>query len=173
MTATHQPRDSSKVNHQRTKLGGGPISGILPLINLWSYPAHKNEPPHISRPFTIWDDPHSIFGMYMSLNKFTSITLSLTEFSLLWDIKNLNFMKSWDQVKMLDIPCVLLSATPWTEAHKAPVSMGFSRQKYWSGLPCPPPGDLLDPGTELRSLTLQADSLPPKSPEKMRRGVQS
>ena len=38
--------------------------------------------------------------------------------------------------------------------------MGFSRQEYWSGLPCPPPGDLLDPGIEPRSSTLQADSLP-------------
>ena len=37
---------------------------------------------------------------------------------------------------------------------------GFSRQEYWSGLPCPPPGDLLNPGIELRSPTLQMDSLP-------------
>ena len=41
--------------------------------------------------------------------------------------------------------------------------MGFSRQEYWSGLPCPSPGDLPDPGTEPRSLTLQADSLPSES----------
>ena len=42
--------------------------------------------------------------------------------------------------------CVLLFATSWTVAHQAPPSMGFSRQEYWSGLPCPPPGDLPDPG---------------------------
>ena len=40
------------------------------------------------------------------------------------------------------------SATPWTVARQAPLSMGFSRQEYWSGLPCPPPGDLLNPGIE-------------------------
>jgi len=40
------------------------------------------------------------------------------------------------------------SATPRTAAHKAPLSMGFSRQEYWSGLPCPSPGDLSDPGIE-------------------------
>ena len=34
---------------------------------------------------------------------------------------------------------------PWTVAHQAPLSMGFSRQEYWSGLPCPPPGDLPSP----------------------------
>ena len=46
--------------------------------------------------------------------------------------------------------CVLsrvrLFATPWTVARQAPLSMGFSRQKYWSALPCPPPEDLLHPG---------------------------
>ena len=42
---------------------------------------------------------------------------------------------------------VQLFATPWTVARQAPLSMGFSRQEYWSGLPCPP-GDLPDPGIE-------------------------
>ena len=45
--------------------------------------------------------------------------------------------------------------------------MGFSRQEYWSGLPCPPPGDLPNLGTKLRSLTLQAVSLPPEPPGKL------
>ena len=44
------------------------------------------------------------------------------------------------------------SVTQWIAAHQAPLSMGFSRQEYWSGLPCPPPGDLPDPGTESTSL---------------------
>ena len=47
---------------------------------------------------------------------------------------------------------VRLLVTPWTVAHQAPLSMGFSRQEYWSGLPCLPPGDLSDPGIELVSL---------------------
>ena len=47
---------------------------------------------------------------------------------------------------------VLLFVTPWTAACQAPPSMGFSGQEYWSGLPCPPPRDLLDSGTELESL---------------------
>ena len=45
-------------------------------------------------------------------------------------------------------------ATPWTVACQAPLSMGFSRQEYWSGLPFPPPGDPLDPGIEPMSLAL-------------------
>ena len=39
-------------------------------------------------------------------------------------------------------------ATLWTVARQSPLSMGFPRQEYWSGLPCPPPRDLLDPGIE-------------------------
>ena len=48
--------------------------------------------------------------------------------------------------------------TPWTVAHQVPLSMEFSRQEYWSGLPFPSPGDLPDPGIEPGSPTLQADS---------------
>ena len=55
---------------------------------------------------------------------------------------------------------VQFSATLWTVAQQAPLSMGFSRQEYWSELPCPPPGDLPEPGTGPMSLALQADSLP-------------
>ena len=51
-------------------------------------------------------------------------------------------------------------ATPWTVAYQAPPSMGFSRQEYWRGLPFSSPGNLPGPGIELRSSTLQADSLP-------------
>ena len=54
---------------------------------------------------------------------------------------------------------VRLSAIPWTTAHQAPLSMGFSRHEYWSGVPFPSPGALPDPGTEPRSPALQADSL--------------
>ena len=55
---------------------------------------------------------------------------------------------------------------PWTVAHQASPSMGFSRQEYWSGLPFPSPGDLLDPGIEPRSPTLQADALTSAPPGK-------
>ena len=64
-----------------------------------------------------------------------------------------------------------LCAIPWTVAHPAPLSMGFSRQEYCSGLPCPPPGDLPHPGIQPRSPALQADSLPPELPGKPREGV--
>ena len=56
--------------------------------------------------------------------------------------------------------------TPWTIALQAPPSMGFSKREYWSGLPCPPPGDLPDPGIKPRSPTLQVDSLLSELPGK-------
>ena len=62
--------------------------------------------------------------------------------------------------------CVRLFVTPWTVTYQVPPSMGFSRQKHWSGLPFPSPGDLPDPGIEPRSLALQADSLPSEPPAK-------
>ena len=51
-------------------------------------------------------------------------------------------------------------AIPWTVACQAPLSMGFSRQEYWSGLPFPSPGDRPHPGIEPESPVLQADDLP-------------
>ena len=66
----------------------------------------------------------------------------------------------------LSVSCVGLSETPWTGARQAPLSMGFSRQEYWSGLPCPPPGNLPNPGIKFFSPALQADSLPFELPGK-------
>ena len=63
------------------------------------------------------------------------------------------------------------SATPWTVALQAPLSMGFSRQEYWSGLPFPPPGNLLNPGIEPKSLASPAlasrffTTVPPGKPQ--------
>ena len=67
--------------------------------------------------------------------------------------------------------CQLLSvsdslATPWTAAHHAPPSMGFSRQEYWSGMPFPFPGDFPNPGIKPGSPALQADALSSEPPGK-------
>ena len=68
------------------------------------------------------------------------------------------------EVKWKSFSRVQLFVTPWTVARQAPLSMEFSRQKYWSELPFPSPGDLLDPGIEPGSPALQADSLPSEPP---------
>ena len=74
------------------------------------------------------------------------------------------FKEKKEKVKSLSR--VRLFATPWTVAYQAPLSMEFSRQEYWSGLPFPSSGDLPDPGIEPRSPVLQADVLPSEPPGK-------
>ena len=68
--------------------------------------------------------------------------------------------------------CVLnrvqLFGAPWTGAHKVPLSMGFSRQEYWSRVPFPPPGDHPNSGIKPGSPALQVDSLPSEPPGKPR-----
>ena len=68
-----------------------------------------------------------------------------------------------EKVKVKSLSRVRFFVTPWTVAHQAPPSMGFSRQEYWSGLPFPSPGDLPDPGIKPRSL---ADALTSELPGK-------
>ena len=70
------------------------------------------------------------------------------------------------KVKVKLLSCVQHLATPWTVACQTPLSMGFSRQEHWNGLPFPSPGDLPDPGIELWSPALQADSSPSEPPGK-------
>ena len=70
------------------------------------------------------------------------------------------------KVKVKSLSCVRLFVTTWTVPHQAPLSMGFSRQEYWSGLSFPSPGDLPDPGIEPGSPALQADTLISEPPGK-------
>ena len=66
----------------------------------------------------------------------------------------------WEVIASLLCPTLQLFVTPWTVAQQAPLSIGFSRQEYWSGLPFLSPGDRPDSGIKPRSPALQADSLP-------------
>ena len=68
-------------------------------------------------------------------------------------------------VGLVDKSCPTL-VTQWTVACQAPLSMGFSRQEYWSRVPFPSPGALPDPGIKPGSSALQADSLPSELPGK-------
>ena len=61
---------------------------------------------------------------------------------------------------------VQLFVTPWTVAHQAPLSTGFSRQEHWSRLPCPPPGNLADPGIKFESPELAGESFITEPPGK-------
>ena len=91
-------------------------------------------------------------------------------------VKNLSAMQEtwvqclgWEDTleKGMTIPSSILAwRIPWTVARWAPLSVGFSRQEYWSGLPIPSPKDFPNPGIEPRSPALQAYSLPSEPPGK-------
>ena len=67
-------------------------------------------------------------------------------------LENLHFLTSETFCVGLFAKLCLILAIPWTVACHASISMGFSKQEYWSRLPCPSPGDLLDPVIELSLL---------------------
>ena len=73
-----------------------------------------------------------------------------------------------NQLEVFVAQLCLTLCDPWTVACQAPLSKGFSRKEYWRGLWCPPLEDLLDPGIEPWSPALQADSLPPEPPGKLK-----
>ena len=104
---------------------------------------------------TIWKLPLKItqFGYFLICCLGNNVVIDISAF-----LPNVNCVKS--------LSCVQLFATPWTVAYQAPLSMEFSRQEYWTGLPFPSPGDLPDPGIKPRSPALQADALPSEPPGK-------
>ena len=82
-----------------------------------------------------------------------------------WGLKELD-TNEWLNWTELNHNLAWLFTTPWSVACQAPLSMGFSRQECWSGLPFPYPGDLPNSRFELRSPVLQMDSLPSEPPGK-------
>ena len=100
-------------------------------------------------------DKELISKMYKQLIQFN--TRKTNNLIKKW-AKDLNRHFSKEDIKSVQFSCSVMSdsVTQWTVAHQAPLSMGFSRQEYWGGLPCPPPGDLPDPGIKPTSLSSPA-----------------
>ena len=101
--------------------------------------------------------PYSSGGIQTTVLFQATLTQPFPSSPLPWSLK-------WSEVKSLSR--VRLFVTSWTVAHQAPLSMGFTRQEYRSGLLFPSPGDLPNPGIEPMSLTLQADALTSEPPGK-------
>ena len=104
-----------------------------------------------------------------SLNTFNLYKeLQISKICLLKQLKHNEKYKLESQIimklKVKLLSCIRLFQTPWTVAHQAPPSTGFSRQECWSRLPFPSPGDLPDPGIEPRSPALLADTLTSEPP---------
>ena len=84
------------------------------------------------------------------------ISLQLNKFFKNFNLKQKSKSTNLDFCMPSNFSSIQLFATLWTIAHQAPLSMGFSRQEYWNGLPCPSTGDLPNPGNKATSLTSPA-----------------
>ena len=82
-----------------------------------------------------------------------------------WDLIKLTSFCTAKKVKVKSLSHVRLCVTPWTVAHQAPPSMRFYRQKYWSGLLFPSPGDLPDPGIKSAPPALAGGFFTTETPE--------
>ena len=94
---------------------------------------------------TLWAAIYGVTQSRTRLNRLSSSSSSLIYASLMAQLEK-NLLAMQEKVKVKSLSRVQLFATPWTVAYQAPLSMGFSRQQYWSGLPFPSPGDLPNPG---------------------------
>ena len=110
---------------------------------------------------TDWFDLLAIQGTLRSLLQHPNSTASTLQPSAFFMVQ-----PSHPYLHAYLLSCVWLVVTTWTVVHQAPLSMLFSRQEYWSELPCPPPGNPPNPGIEPRSPALQADSLQSEPPGK-------
>ena len=124
--------------------------------NIFSYP-HDNSVRELLLPlFYRWGR----WRGYMICPKTLRVTESVFELASVW-LQRLQLPQSlWWVGGRWVTKLYLTLTTPWTVACKAPLSMGFSRQEYWSGLPFLSPGNLPNPENEPGSPALQADSLP-------------
>ena len=122
----------------RVSSGDGVVYGCSPLLNMPITPQRWSSPLHMT---------------ITSRNESLQVSHS-TKFK-----NNVALFYSGAHVLSCFSP-VQLFLTPWTVAHQAPLSVGLSRQGYQSGWPCPPPGDIPNPGIEPRPPILQADALP-------------
>ena len=107
---------------------------------------------------------HNLSARIPEMSGFVLFSFFLLVFFLASFQLYLTLLLHKERKKVKALSHVRLFVTPWTVAHQAPLSMGFSRQEYWSGLPFPSPGDLPDPGIAPGSPALQADSLPFEPP---------
>ena len=112
-----------------------------------------------SQNFNIWSQ-----RKFNSTLNFPTTNLKVTWFIINEQWRSVNWRNKWLKIQKVYSSLVAKSCstltTPRTIACQAPLSMGFPRREYWSGLPFPSPGELPDPGIKPGSPELQADSLP-------------
>ena len=140
------------------------------LNDKWYRKIYKGSKRHVdkSRMTMNWQGLQTMtsYCVLMNWNKLArSFGLHFDSQLLLYFFKE-KWMQNYEVTLCVCISCSVVSESLWTVAHQAPLSVEFSRQEYWSGLPSPSPRDLPDPGIKPGSPALQAESLPSEPPEK-------
>ena len=148
---------------------GSPVPGILQartlewaaisFSNAWKWKVKVKSLSRVWLPATPWTAAHQApLSMGPSRREHWSGVPVMAHFSIIYNILLFIFTRIYKRacVSAKLLQYVWLCVTRWTVAHQAPLSMGFSRQEYWSGLPCIPPGNFPDPGIEPKSLTSPA-----------------
>ena len=130
------------------------LLGLTGLISLQSKGLKSLLQHHSWKALVLWGSAFFVV-QFSHPYRTTGKTIALTLWIFVGKVMSLLF----NMLSRL-LSCVQLYANPWTVACQAPLSMEFSRQEYWSGLPFPFPGDLLDPGIKPKSPTMQVYSLP-------------
>ena len=144
---------SARCSHEDTSKAAGPLG------KAGQPPRHK-QPQSTFRCLVFIMNPHCTTGIEI-LGERSSSQTSRKGIQGREDDTN-KMRKKWAELSLKGTSsyCCLVTESclalrgPWTVARQAPLSMGFSRQEYWSGLPCPPPRDLPDPGIEPASPAL-------------------
>ena len=139
-------------------------SGVQDCFHFWRNPLQAEGGKQYRKSVNVWP-LHST--KRTNLNVSDNSFLKCPTISISKQLKELKFSLKV-KVKVKSLSRVRLFTAPWTVAHQAPLSMGFSRQEYWSGWPFPFPGDLPNPGIEPGSLTSQGDALTPELPRKLK-----
>ena len=135
-------RNSCKTSRENWLIFPMKKANIL-LLNQWHQKSHTGPSSHATTSAVI-SECSNVPVSFLDNNPTLSPNLSIL------DSLPHNFLNCMCIVSCFS--CVRLFATPWTAAHQAPLSIGFSRQKYWGGLLCPPLGYLPDPGVTLEPL---------------------
>ena len=111
----------------------------------------------------VWQFEHALALPFLGMGMKTGLPLDASDRGRLWWRLSPTSVRAVSHCAQ-SLSRARLLVTPWTAAHQTPLSKEVSRQEYWSGLPCPPPGGLPKPGIKPRSPALQVDSLPSEPP---------
>ena len=126
----------------------------LKLLSLWNImDMNLNKLQEMVKDREAWHAAdHGVTNRWTWLSDWTTKNNKSLENIILriYNIVKLPFEPMYNHLCAYSLCCVWLCATLWTTVCQAPLSMGFSRQEHWSGLPCPPPGDLPNPGIKPR-----------------------